>query len=230
MKKVLSLFALLLLAAAPSFAQHGKPVPSKATPGTQNTTPQLIWPGKAPAPTAQNPFGVASKRPQPIPALQPASLTDRSEISITLGENGLPIFFAGKTEASGTAAESKSMSERALEYCSSLRPQGLVQPNAEFLAKSTQTDEQGNAHVRLEQVYEGLSVWGSELICHTQNGAFTRMNGRYFPTPKLASLTPSISAEAAISTVKTAIGVEKLKINWSDEDLKLIDGQPLRLN
>jgi Zn-dependent metalloprotease len=161
-----------------------------------------------------------------MPVLQPTTLSQGSEVSITRGENGMPIFFEGKTAASGTSAESKPVAERALDYCASLNPQGIAQPKSEFVAKTVETDDQGNSHVRMDQVFNGLPVWGGEVICHTQNGAFARMNGRYFPTPVLSSLVPEISAAAAIAKVQTEIGAANIKTNWTAEDLKLIDGQP----
>ncbi|MBP6810069.1 MAG: M4 family metallopeptidase [Saprospiraceae bacterium] len=224
MKKVISLLVLLVSLAAPSFAQHNKTRPSATGKAPEN--PQVSWPGKAVVPLATNPFGVATPRPKPLPMLQTSLASGQAEVSIVRGENGLPIFFEGKTEASGNASESKPIGERALEYCASLQPQGITAPEVEFVLQTAQTDEQGNAHVRLEQVYNGLPVWGGEVICHTKSGAFERMNGRYFPTPKLSTIVPAISADAAILKVKTEIGVSKIKTDWSASDLKLIDGQP----
>ncbi|MBC7776016.1 MAG: peptidase M4 family protein [Phycisphaerae bacterium] len=243
MKKVLSLLVLWAFAVAPIFAQHGKKVPplpaeaflparawqAGAKAGeTAPSTPSVRfnWPAKAVVPLANNPFGVATPRPKPMPPLQTSKVFKTSEVSVMRGENGLPIFFEGKTAASGSAAESKPVGERALEYCASLSPQGVAKPDEEFVPQTVQTDEQGNTHVRLEQVFNGLPVWGGEVICHTKSGAFERMNGRYFPTPKISSIVPKISAEDAILKVKTEIGISKVKTNWSTEDLKLIDGQP----
>ncbi len=226
MKKVLSILVLLAFAAVTSFAQHGKPLPSTESKTKPVPPAQLNWPGKTVAPLANNPFGVATSRPKPMPMLQIPEALKNSEVSVLRGENGLPIFFEGKTEASGTAAESKPMTERALDYCASLRPQGIKEPATEFVPKSAQADPQGNIHVRMEQVFNNLPVWGGEVICHTKGGVFQRMNGRYFPTPSLTSLVPGISADDAILTVKTEIGMSRIKTDWSAEDLKLIDGQP----
>lgn len=223
MKKILSLLTLLLLAVATLSAQRSKPVPHKTD--EHPFTPQINWPGKA-VPPANNPFYVTAPRFKPAGPLTPISAVSDGNISVKRAENGLPMFFEGKTAASGSMAESKPMDQRALEYCASLQPQSIAQPAQEFTAKSVQTDEQGNAHVRLEQTFNGLPVWGSELICHTQGGAFTRMNGRYFPTPELATITPAMDAEAAIWKVKTAIGLENLKTDWTEQDLNMIDGEP----
>lgn len=226
MKKVLSLFVLLAFAIAPTFAQHSKTPPAPSSVKASADKPQISWPGKAVVPAASNPFGVATPRPKPMGQLQTAAISVSNTVAIVRGENGLPILFEGKTAASGTAAENKPMGERALDYCASLLPQGIAQPSAEFIVRKTQTDEQGNSHVRLEQVFNGLPVWAGEVICHTKNGAFERMNGRYFPTPQLSSTVPVLNSEAAILKVKTEIGLDKVKTDWSAEDLKLIEGQP----
>lgn len=161
-----------------------------------------------------------------MPALQTAAVATNAEVSLTRAENGLPIFFEGKTAASGSAAESKPMPERALAYCASLNPEGLLQAQNEFVPKTVETDDQGNSHVRMDQIFNGLPVWGGELICHTQNGAFTRMNGRYYPTPVLSTLVPAIASESAIAKVKNEIGISNVKTDWTAEELKLIDGEP----
>jgi Zn-dependent metalloprotease len=224
MKKVLSLLSLLLFVAATLSAQRSKPALPKTSEQTP-FTPQINWPGKA-VPPAINPFYATAPRLKPAGPLQTLAASRPEAVSVKRAENGLPIFFEGKTSASGSSAESLPMNQRALEYCASLQPQGIDQPAQEFTAKSVHTDEQGNAHVRLEQTFHGLPVWGAELVCHTHNGAFTRMNGRYFPTPSLTSITPAINSTEAIWKVKMAIGLENLKTDWTEQDLKMIDGEP----
>lgn len=226
MKKYLLFIALLAIAAMPALAQHGKIQPN--TGGIAPSNPKIAWPGKAAVPPAAQPLSPVPVRPQPQSTLHTLPTpADGENIAVTRGENGMPIFFAGKTAASvASAAENKSPGERALDYCASLRPQGLTAPAAEFVVKTVQTDELGDTHVRLEQVFNGLPVWGGELICHSSKGVFERMNGRYFPTPQVNSLLPAISAEQAMNTVKNEIGLTNIHTNWSTDDLKLIDGQP----
>jgi Zinc metalloprotease (elastase) len=222
MKNFIPLIALLLLPAFQLSAQRSKPLPTDNN-GQAPVNPQISWPGKAPVPLAPNPFN-ESVRPTPLAPLQ--KLDAPGTVAVTYAENGMPIFFEGETAASQLGAENMGAGERALAYCASLRPQGLEKPETEFTVSRSHTDEQGNEHVRLDQVFNGIPVWGAELVCHTRNGAFARMNGRYFPTPKLAATTPSLSAETAIETVKKAIGTANVQAIWTEEELQLIDGQP----
>lgn len=223
MKKIL-LLQLMLALAVSAFAQHGKPAP-KFNSHTAPVNPQLSWPGKNSVPPADNPLQAKSMMAHPLPPLvQRAPVAPG--LTVTLGENGLPIMIEGKTAASGSAAENKPLAERAVEYLGSLHQQGIANPDAEFKVRVVQTDEQGNHHVRMDQMFQGLPVWGGEVIAHTRNGAFGLLNGRYYPTPKIATTTPALNADQAIQIVKNAIGISKIKTSWTTEELGWIDGPP----
>lgn len=224
MSRLLPLLFVLVCATA-TFAQHGKPAPVfKNTQAPQS--PKLSWPEKSTVPPAENPFKLAGPLKKTLPALVPQRSTGNASIRVTLGENGMPIMMEGQTAASGSSADTRPTGERALAYLGSLEPLGLTKPASEFVVKTVQEDEQGNFHVRMEQVFQGLPVWGSELIAHSKNGAFERVNGRYFPTPTLATITPALNETEALTVVKNQIGVDKIKTHWSESDLQLIDGQP----
>jgi Zn-dependent metalloprotease len=222
-----SLLPILLVALCfeVSYAQHGKPTPTFKNEQT-SPSPSIHWPGKDNLPPTENPLNFQQSEKKPLPVLAPKSGTTHASIKMTLGENGLPILMEGKTAASENNGENRTIPERALEYLSSLQPPGLASPSQEFVVKSVQTDEQGNDHIRMDQWFQGVPVWGGELIAHTNNGIFVRVNGRYFPTPKLTTVTPRMEETPAITVVKTKIGTDKIKTNWTAAELKLIDGQP----
>lgn len=228
MKKILLLALLVALTGQMVLAQSAKTTPPVKGP---QPAPERLkikpWPGKASVPPAANPFGLSGTRYQPAgPLVLPAE--PGKSVRIQHSENGLPIFFNGLTNASGNAESEKTASQRALDYLSSLRPTGLSAPSEEFVARSAREDEQGNLHVRLEQVYQGIPVYGGELIAHTKNGAFDRLNGRYYPTPKLATTTPAIDRDQALQKVVEHLGNGSLKSDWTPEERLLIGGEPLR--
>lgn len=213
------LFALLLLTAASGFAQRTKPTPPKG-----NIDPsQLSRRAQIPmVPAAENPFGVAAPNYNKQTTLN-MSTPGAVAVKVTFDVDGLPVLFEGKAKA--TAAEAAlPAGDRALAYVAALKPASIKNPAQEFTVQNVQTDEQGNLHVRLQQVYQNIPVYGSELIAHTQDGDFQRLNGRYFPTPKLASVTPVLDATAAIQKGMTDFGAEKVKTSWSAEELQLIGG------
>lgn len=224
MKKFFA-WALFFAIAFPAFTQTTKhlPPPSGKTYAPEQL--RVTWPGKAVVPPVDNPFGLPSTVRQPLPALQPVT-AGAPAVRITRDQNGMPIFFQGKTDASGNAADTKPLTARAIDYCASLQPSGLVDAATEFVATTVNTDEQGNAHVRLQQVFQGVPVYGGEMIAHTQKGSFALLNGRYYPTSRLPSVVPALSAATAIQQVKTLIGPDRIKNDWTSEELQFIDGQP----
>ncbi|MCB0526914.1 MAG: M4 family metallopeptidase [Saprospiraceae bacterium] len=222
MKKILLL--ALLLPACGLLAQSAKKNPPLQKKTYTPAEPKLNAPKPA-VPPAENPFGLPAVTLRPIPALVPLSAPSAPQIRITRGENGLPILFEGRTEASVPTGDVNS---DALNYLASLNPAGIAEPLAEFTAVRVETDQLGNSHVRLEQQYQGVPVYGGELIAHLRNGAFDLLNGRYYPTPQLNSVQPAINADRAVELVKEAIGPGKVKTNWSADELKLLNTAPYR--
>lgn len=219
MKKLLSLLCLLALAGQ-AFAQSAKKV---VPPADKSYTPEqraIQWPGKGAVPPAENPFKLPSGPVKTMPPLQ-VKQADAS-LRIERDAQGMPIWFEGRTAASGDAADARPASERALDYVASLQPAGLRTPEQAFRVSSAEQDEQGEWHVRLQQQFQSLPVYGAEMIAHTRKGAFELLNGRYFPTPTLSTTIPVLNAEMAIEAVKNHIGRDKVKTNWTAKELAII--------
>jgi bacillolysin len=63
-------------------------------------------------------------------------------------------------------------------------------------------DELGYRHVRLEQVFKGIPVWGRDLYVHFDaSGAVYAVNGTYEATPDDFVITPGLTSGEALATV-----------------------------
>ena len=76
-------------------------------------------------------------------------------------------------------------------------------------------DNLGNTHVRLDQTYQGLAVWGCQKVVHFRDAATIYMvAGQTVPTPEI-STSPKVSSSAAESAalvaVKSLVGSEPVK-------------------
>lgn len=223
MKKIL-LLALLMAATAQLFSQSAKiKTPQKNT--SVGAAQLKLNQSPVAVPPAKNPFGLPGVKYQTLPALVPQNSATAPNIRVTRDKNGMPILFEGKTGASGNTSDLKT---DALAYLASLQPAGITAPSSEFIAKRVETDEAGNSHVRLEQIYQGVPVFGGEVIAHARSGAFDLLNGRYYPTPQLASITPALDASRAIDRVKMAIGPENLQTDWTPEQKQLLKIEPFK--
>ncbi len=219
-KIILPTLLLCLLSLTAAQAQSAKIRPPKTGPVSDPPHHGLRPIDRPAVPPAANPFGTGPLDFKTMPALSPID----AEVRVTRGENGLPIFFQGQTAASGSADDKRAAEERALEYLASLPLEGVDKPAAEFVAKTASTDEQGNQHVRFQQVFEGVPVYGGEMIAHTRNGAFVSLNGRYYPTLRI-NTAPALTSEGALQIVVAQIGADKVKTDWTAQELQAMGGQ-----
>ena len=83
----------------------------------------------------------------------------------------------------------------------------LNNPAEELSLMSTVRDEISFGHVRFQQVYQGIPVWGRDLYVHfNAHGSAYLINGTYEPTPVGVEMIPVVSQVQALQNV-----VEDLK-------------------
>lgn len=59
-------------------------------------------------------------------------------------------------------------------------------------------DELNFTHIKMQQYFEGIKVYGGQIILHGSNGVLNVFNGTYFPTPNIKNIIPKyemLSAE-----------------------------------
>jgi thermolysin len=88
---------------------------------------------------------------------------------------------------------------------------GLADADAELSFLSAVRDDMGQTHVRLEQVYKGVPVFGGQLIAHLDASDVSGQrpdfaNGRVFKDARLVSTRARITAPAALAAAKKALG------------------------
>ena len=100
---------------------------------------------------------------------------------------------------------------------------GIDNTDEEMKLISSKIDERNVHHLKYQQMYNGIPVYGSEVTLHGDGGNFDKLLGRYQPTPNI-STSPSISKDLAEQTVLSTIG----EIELPDTDIYgLFDVSPL---
>ncbi|MDX1941852.1 MAG: PepSY domain-containing protein, partial [Saprospiraceae bacterium] len=127
-----------------------------------------------------------------------------SLLTIKDQSTGLPIYIKGVISS---IASEKPLPEQAIAYLESA--QELMQiknPLEEFEIIGLESDQLGQVHLRAQQRYRGIEVYGGEVMLHAQNNQIQMLNGRYYPTPDLNNVTPQISKDNAIEIAFQHIG------------------------
>ncbi len=222
MQKFLFRLLPLLLAAPTAFGQNAKtnpPIPKAEK--YDKSTLKMDWPRQTGIPTVGDVFPAEKVAFKTLPPLQKITAGQNAALQVSRDENGHPIFISGKTAAQSATG---SVEKRVFEYLATLHGTLLNDaPEAEFSILKIATDELGMTHVRLQQMLGGVPVDGGELVAHAgADGVFSTINGRHFPTPRIAKLAPGINSAQAIDFSKASVGKVK---NLSADEMRLTGGK-----
>lgn len=130
-------------------------------------------------------------------------------------ETGTPYLISGNFKT----GQQRSIDQQAGDYFEAVQHLlKLDNPNDEFEVTRVNVEDDFT-HLHYRQQWQGVPVYGAEVILHKKNNQFYMLNGRFFPTPKLTDVTPQITeAEAeemalghvsAFTTVKNLNAMEK---------------------
>jgi bacillolysin len=92
----------------------------------------------------------------------------------------------------------------------------IKDPQNEFLLKHSLADNLGMTHLKYSQIYNGIEVWGKEVIVHLDaQGNVVSLNGSYESTPSTITdlngiLDQSRAIEQATSDLQAKEGIENL--------------------
>ncbi|MEZ4886288.1 MAG: M4 family metallopeptidase [Chitinophagales bacterium] len=149
--------------------------------------------------------------------------------------NNTPYFISGKNLHPVDLYKSSAATKTEAAYNFMNTYKDLLQinnPSAEFKVKSVENDVLGKTHVRLSQQYQGIPVWGSDVVVHLNETGVEAFNGRYETTPSLqsveAKISPAIALETVEANLQTFTQIEVLSerakelIHYEDQVINLV--------
>ena len=115
-------------------------------------------------------------------------------------------------ELASEKAEQADVNRQAVvrEFRSLLATSGILKrlaaPEEELTVISANKDELGFQHIRFEQEYKGLRIYGQDIYVHAnpQQEVFL-VHGSYLPTPKAINVTPTLTTKDAIEASNNAL-------------------------
>lgn len=195
-----------LVCQSPVLSQSTHPFAEKTKKNTAVAPVQKPAPLTLPAYLLNRPSSAnVSNRRVAAPAFKPKSLRFAADSSLLKikrsAQTGLPIFIEGNPMPPQPAGKNARISaeQASLAYLEAVKDVLQIrQPASEFNLRETQTDQLGQLHVRMKQQYQGVDVYGSEVLLHSKSGQVHALNGRYYPTPTLTNVSPSVTSQAAV--------------------------------
>jgi len=164
-------------------------------------------------------------------------ISKKNGLKITTDENGMPSMIEGiptNVKKGSRSARMSALSSSAYNYLEAVKPfLRLSNPDAELDILKTETDEIQTTHLRLQQTYKGLPVYGGEMILHKkENEEVSLLNGHLYPTPQIENVKPSLSEDnvgklaisdvSKNSIVKTMTATEMTILKYEKPKTELI--------
>jgi Zn-dependent metalloprotease len=94
-------------------------------------------------------------------------------------------------------------------------------PENEFSTIKIWNDKLGFDHIKMQQYFKDIKVYGGQVILHGKNGFLSKLNGTYLPTPNLTDTKPAITSKEAVVIVKNDISIKThyLKSNLQKDNI-----------
>jgi Zn-dependent metalloprotease len=182
-------------------------------------TPTVIAPSYR---AAQMPSNIES----PLNAFKslkaPSKMTLSRDVELLRDATGDIIMLHGTRDL--TKGKNRNAQQKAATYLEAIQGDlGFRQINDNFELKSSEIDEIGQEHIRMNQVHKGVRVYGAEIILHSNEGELGLLNGRFYPTPDILNVNPSLSINNAKKIIENDLsqkGVEFVESHFVKEKFK----------
>ena len=136
--------------------------------------------------------------------------------------NGTPIFISDMSSSLYKYRTTSTMttSESVISFINSQKNLfRLSNPNEELIVRQELVDSFGKRHIVFQQQYQGILVWGHELVAHLEpNGDLYLINGRYSPTPEKLDMNANKiladqALDIALDTLSTHTEIKELSVH-----------------
>ena len=119
-------------------------------------------------------------------------------------KNNLPILISGEPELALRSTDTKE--GKALNFLENAKGlMSIESPSEEFVIIKSDIDDLGMTHMKYQQMYMGIPIYGAEVIYHFNNKS-QWLNGRYVKTPNIKSVKPSLDLPTVKQLTLTSIG------------------------
>ncbi len=136
-------------------------------------------------------------------------------------KQGVPIFFE-KEKTNMKSARNETIEEQFYSFHNLAKPKtSLSNPQKELVIKQKVTDELGITHIKAQQFFKGVKVYGAESYLHIgpKKDIYT---GYIYPVDINFNVTPEISKESALGIVETDLKSRTVFKNLAESQKELL--------
>jgi len=209
--RIIQIILFVLFTTGSLFAQIKPEVQENARKATHHYAPEDILPIQALRPDAPavSGFDAPVGQPRPLPALTRLQLKHKNIEIERDAASGRVVAVRGELPAENVQIPGKTaMENRCFGHLRALREIiGVQDPAVAFEIIRMEENGDGYTHVRMQQMHQGIKIYGAELLLHFKGEQAYLLNGRWYATPVLENLQPELSTEAALRKAKEDVAL-----------------------
>lgn len=153
-----------------------------------------------------------------IPFIKPSALDELKFSTVKYEKNGL-LMMAESNPGQGVNTDERSeenIINSAHQYLQNIQQAMRINnANDEFKNVNIWTDDINQTHIKMQQVFNDVKVYGGQVILHAKSGEIYLFNGTYYPTPDIKDVNPSLpgkdAEEIALTDIATITTVGEVK-------------------
>jgi bacillolysin len=135
--------------------------------------------------------------------------------------SGSPVFFE-REKKSLKSVSSKPINEQFYSFFEETKSlTKIADPWEELKITSIETDNIGITHVRAQQLYKGIEIYGAESYLHI-NSRKDIFTGRIVSLNSDINITPKVTKESILHSVKSDLGAKTVMKELSDKEKSLL--------
>lgn len=142
----------------------------------------------------------------------------------TYGSDGRLIAYSGEVPGCSLAdRDGSGPTEACYRYLEAIAPLTQVgSPRDEFRIIRVHEDELGMIHIRMRQVYNEIPVYGSDFYLHGTGTGIRQFNGSVFPSFRLETTSPGVSATDAAAVAGQHAGERTAAVGLNEVERSLL--------
>ncbi|HEX9972236.1 MAG TPA: hypothetical protein VGD14_09215, partial [bacterium] len=175
-------------------------------------------------PTSPLRQAIQGKNPYVFSLNKISTTSAQSDLKVYWNEkNSTPTFISVKQKEGGLSKQGAPLAAKAMAVEFFNENAALFQlenPETELQAIDEVSDALGKNHIKFNQYYNGIPVWGHDIVAHLdENNQVYAINARYAPTPKSIDVNKlNISSQSAVQIARAdlekSIKIEELP-DWA---------------
>lgn len=222
MKKFTFLVLLWLIAFSTAFSQSGNNFKNTSKKQSGSTITNLSYKSISNSSNLKNGFSNNPNVGYKVSKTLTAPGLNQQILKNIKYQKGRPIFFEIEKNQLKSATNGTAEEQFYSFHTASLQKTQINDPQKELLIKNISTDKNGITHVKAQQFYKGIKVYGAESFVHF-GAEKVVFNGNIYPIDENINTRPQFAEKAVLQVAEQDLRLKTSYRNLSEKEKEILE-------